>query len=40
MDREGQIRTLGKLRLFDKHLSVNENEACSFCHTPETGDLR
>jgi cytochrome c peroxidase len=36
-DREGQIRTLGKLLLFDKHLSVNQNEACSFCHTPETG---
>ncbi len=36
-DREGQIRTLGKLLLFDKHLSVKENEACSFCHTPETG---
>ena len=37
LDPEGQIRTLGKLLLFDKHLSVNENEACSFCHTPETG---
>jgi len=37
LDREGQIRTLGKLLLFDKHLSVNENEACSFCHAPETG---
>jgi cytochrome c peroxidase len=37
LDRQGQIRTLGKLLLFDKHLSVNENEACSFCHTPETG---
>jgi cytochrome c peroxidase len=37
VDREGQIRTLGKLLLFDKHLSVNQNEACSFCHTPETG---
>lgn len=36
-DREGQVRTLGKLLLFDKHLSVKENEACSFCHTPETG---
>lgn len=36
-DRNGQIRTLGKLLLFDKHLSVKENEACSFCHTPETG---
>jgi len=37
LDPEGQIRTLGKLILFDKHLSVNENEACSFCHSPETG---
>ncbi len=37
LDREGQIRTLGKLLLFDKNLSVNKNEACSFCHTPETG---
>ncbi|MGD0739462.1 MAG: cytochrome c peroxidase [Terracidiphilus sp.] len=36
-DRQGQIRTLGKLLIFDKHLSVNQNEACSFCHTPETG---
>ena len=37
LDRQGQMRTLGKLLLFDKHLSVNQNEACSFCHTPETG---
>src|ERR1039457_5239712 len=37
LDRHGQIHTLGKLLLFDKHLSVNQNEACSFCHTPETG---
>jgi len=37
LDRDGQIRTLGKLLLFDKHLSVHENEACSFCHMPETG---
>ena len=37
LDRDGQIHTLGKLMLFDKHLSVNQNEACSFCHTPETG---
>jgi cytochrome c peroxidase len=37
LDRQGQIRTLGKLLLFDRHLSVNQNEACSFCHTPETG---
>jgi cytochrome c peroxidase len=37
LDHQGQIHTLGKLMLFDKHLSVNQNEACSFCHTPETG---
>ena len=37
LDRQGQVRTLGKLLLFDKHLSVNQNEACSFCHAPETG---
>src|SRR5712664_452920 len=37
LDRQGKIHTLGKLMLFDKHLSVNQNEACSFCHTPETG---
>src|SRR6202162_3796102 len=37
LDRQGQIHTLGKLMLFDKHLSVNQNEACSFCHTPEAG---
>ena len=36
-DPEGQIRTLGKLLLFDKHLSVSDNEACSFCHSAETG---
>ena len=28
---------LGKLLVFDKQLSVNRNEACAFCHTPETG---
>src|SRR5271166_4824817 len=32
-----QIELLGKLLLFDKTLSVNRNEACAFCHTPETG---
>jgi len=37
LDRQGQMRTLGRLLLFDKHLSVKQNEACSFCHTPETG---
>ena len=37
LDRQGQMRTLGKLLLFDKLLSVNKNEACSFCHMPEAG---
>jgi cytochrome c peroxidase len=37
LDPQGQIHTLGKLLLFDKRLSVNQNEACSFCHMPETG---
>src|SRR6202048_2244923 len=37
IDPQGQVHTLGKLLLFDKRLSVNQNEACSFCHTPETG---
>jgi cytochrome c peroxidase len=32
-----QIELLGKLMLYDKDLSVNRNEACAFCHTPETG---
>jgi cytochrome c peroxidase len=37
LDPQGQMRTLGKLLLFDKRLSVRENEACSFCHMPSTG---
>ena len=32
--RMHQVRVLGKLLLFDKNLSVNKNEACSFCHMP------
>jgi cytochrome c peroxidase len=32
-----QIELLGKLLLYDKNLSVNRNEACAFCHMPETG---
>jgi cytochrome c peroxidase len=32
-----QIELIGKLLLYDKHLSVNRNEACAFCHMPETG---
>jgi cytochrome c peroxidase len=34
--RMNQVRVLGKLMLFDKNLSVNRNEACSFCHMPDT----
>jgi cytochrome c peroxidase len=32
-----QIRTLGKLLLYDKSYSVNQNEACTSCHMKETG---
>jgi len=32
-----QIELLGKLLLYDKNLSVNRNQACAFCHMPETG---
>src|SRR6201997_4995787 len=32
-----QVELLGKLLLYDKDLSVNRNEACAFCHMPETG---
>ncbi len=32
-----KIELLGKLLLFDKKLSVNRNDACAFCQTPETG---
>jgi cytochrome c peroxidase len=31
------VETLGRLELFDKNLSVNRNQACSFCHMPYTG---
>jgi cytochrome c peroxidase len=34
--RMKQVQVLGKLLLFDKNLSVNKNEACSFCHMPST----
>jgi cytochrome c peroxidase len=36
LTRADQVRILGKLLLFDKTLSVNRNEACSFCHMPYT----
>jgi len=32
-----QVQLLGKLELFDKSLSVNKNQACSFCHMPYAG---
>jgi cytochrome c peroxidase len=32
-----QIELLGKAMVYDKELSVNRNEACNFCHMPETG---
>ena len=32
-----QVELIGKAMLYDKHLSVNRNEACAFCHMPETG---
>jgi cytochrome c peroxidase len=37
LDPYQKITTLGKLLLFDKTLSVNRNQACVFCHMPETG---
>jgi cytochrome c peroxidase len=36
-DAYQRIVLLGKLMYFDKNLSVNRNETCSFCHMPETG---
>src|SRR5271169_3039172 len=32
-----QIELLGKLLFYDRNLSVARNEACAFCHMPETG---
>jgi cytochrome c peroxidase len=32
-----QVELLGKVMLYDKQLSVNRNEACTFCHMPEAG---
>lgn len=32
-----RLPVLGKLLFFDKELSVNRNEACAFCHMPQTG---
>jgi cytochrome c peroxidase len=36
-DQVQQIELLGKSMLYDKELSVYRNEACAFCHMPETG---
>src|SRR5262249_42026111 len=33
--RMRRVQTLGKLMLFDKQLSVNRNQACTFCHMPD-----
>src|SRR4029077_14909351 len=35
-----QVELLGKAMMYDKDLSVNRNEACAFCHMPETGFTR
>jgi cytochrome c peroxidase len=32
-----RLPRLGKILFFDKELSVNHNEACAFCHMPQTG---
>src|SRR5215510_11047765 len=33
--RMKRVQTLGKIMLFDKQLSVNRNQACTFCHMPD-----
>ncbi len=37
LDPLQQIVLLGKLLFYDQELSVRRNEACAFCHMPETG---
>ena len=32
-----RLPALGKILFFDKELSINRNEACAFCHMPESG---
>jgi cytochrome c peroxidase len=32
-----RIELIGKALLYDKQLSINRNEACNFCHMPQTG---
>jgi len=37
LDRFQQITLLGKVIFYDRTLSVDQNESCSFCHMPATG---
>jgi cytochrome c peroxidase len=37
LDPSQRIILLGKLLFYDQQLSVRRNEACAFCHMPETG---
>lgn len=37
LDPSEKIIVLGKLIFYDRQLSVRRNEACAFCHMPETG---
>ena len=37
LDPSEKIIVLGKLIFYDQQLSVRRNEACAFCHMPETG---
>jgi cytochrome c peroxidase len=37
LDPSQKIILLGKLLFYDQQLSVRRNEACAFCHMPETG---
>jgi cytochrome c peroxidase len=37
LDPSQKLVLLGKLLFYDRNLSVERNEACAFCHMPETG---
>ncbi len=37
LDPAQKIILLGKVIFYERHLSVRRNEACAFCHMPETG---
>src|ERR1700676_1193335 len=37
LDAFHAVETLGELEIFDPHLSVNNNLACSYCHDPAAG---